>query len=148
MEEALIVSIARTAVGKAPRGTLRNTRPDDMAAAVISEALRRVPGLEPAEVEDVLSAGLDVTVVAEARIRELGRERAEPEMVEARPVAVTARELDVRVRRPRRVHLHARGPDADVVRLPEKRKGEEDQDEGDGKAGSHAASFDGTRILR
>ena len=54
MKEAFIVSIARTAVGKAPRGTLRNTRPDDMAAAVISEALRRVPGLEAAEVEDVI----------------------------------------------------------------------------------------------
>jgi len=54
MREAFIVSIARTAVGKAPRGTLRSTRPDDMAAAVISEALRRVPGLDPAEVEDVI----------------------------------------------------------------------------------------------
>jgi acetyl-CoA acyltransferase len=54
MKEAFIVSIARTAVGKAPRGTLRNTRPDDMAAAAISEALRRVPGLEAAEVEDVI----------------------------------------------------------------------------------------------
>ncbi|MEJ2008376.1 MAG: acetyl-CoA C-acyltransferase [Acidobacteriota bacterium] len=54
MKEAVIVSICRTAVGKAPRGTLRNTRPDDMAAAVISEALRRVPGLDPAEVEDVI----------------------------------------------------------------------------------------------
>jgi len=54
MREAVIVSIARTAVGKAPRGTLRNTRPDDMAAAVIQEALRRVPGLDPNEVEDVI----------------------------------------------------------------------------------------------
>jgi acetyl-CoA acyltransferase len=54
MKEAVIVSIARTAVGKAPRGTLRNTRPDDMAAAAISEALRRVPGLESAEIEDVI----------------------------------------------------------------------------------------------
>jgi acetyl-CoA acyltransferase len=54
MKEAFIVSIARTAVGKAPRGTLRNTRPDDMAAAAISEALRRVPGLEAAEIEDVI----------------------------------------------------------------------------------------------
>ena len=54
MKEAVIVSISRTAVGKAPRGTLRNTRPDDMAAAAIAEALRRVPGLEPAEVEDVI----------------------------------------------------------------------------------------------
>jgi len=54
MREAVIVSIARTAVGKAPRGTLRNTRPDDMAAAVIKEALRRVPGLDPKEIEDVI----------------------------------------------------------------------------------------------
>jgi acetyl-CoA acyltransferase len=54
MKEAFIVSIARTAVGKAPRGTLRNTRPDDLAAAAIGEALRRVPGLEAAEVEDVI----------------------------------------------------------------------------------------------
>jgi acetyl-CoA acyltransferase len=54
MKEAVIVSIARTAVGKAPRGALRSTRPDDMAAAVIREALRRAPGLEPSEVEDVI----------------------------------------------------------------------------------------------
>jgi acetyl-CoA acyltransferase len=54
MKEAVIVSIVRTAVGKAPRGALRNTRPDDMAAAAISEALRRVPGLEPTEIEDVI----------------------------------------------------------------------------------------------
>ena len=54
MREAVIVSIARTAVGKALRGTLRNTRPDDMAAAVIQEVLRRVPGLDPNEIEDVI----------------------------------------------------------------------------------------------
>ena len=54
MKEAVIVSITRTAVGKAPRGALRNTRPDDMAAAVIREALRRVPGLDPTEIEDVI----------------------------------------------------------------------------------------------
>jgi acetyl-CoA acyltransferase len=54
MREAVIVAIARTAVGKAPRGTLRNTRPDDMAAAVIREVLRRVPELDPAEIEDVI----------------------------------------------------------------------------------------------
>ncbi len=54
MREAVIVSIARTAVGKAPKGTLRNTRPDDMAAAVIQEILRRVPQLDPNEVEDVI----------------------------------------------------------------------------------------------
>jgi acetyl-CoA acyltransferase len=54
MKEAVIVSIARTAVGKAPRGTLRNTRPDEMAAAVIREVLRRAPGLDSSEVEDVI----------------------------------------------------------------------------------------------
>jgi acetyl-CoA acyltransferase len=54
MKEAVIVSIARTAVGKAPRGTLRNTRPDDMAAAAIQEVLRRAPAIDPNEVEDVI----------------------------------------------------------------------------------------------
>jgi acetyl-CoA acyltransferase len=54
MKEAVIVSVARTAVGKAPRGTLRSTRPDEMAAAAIREVLRRAPGLDPAEVEDVI----------------------------------------------------------------------------------------------
>ena len=54
MKEAVIVSIARTAVGKAPRGALRNTRSDDMAAAVIKEIVGRVPGLGPGEIEDVI----------------------------------------------------------------------------------------------
>ena len=54
MKDAVVVSIARTAVGKAPKGTLRATRPDDMAAAVFQEILKRVPGLDPKEVEDVI----------------------------------------------------------------------------------------------
>jgi acetyl-CoA acyltransferase len=54
MREAVIVSIARTAVGKAPRGTLRATRPDDMAAAVIQDVVKRVPGLDVNEIEDVI----------------------------------------------------------------------------------------------
>jgi len=54
MKEALIVCVARTAVGKAPRGVLRNTRPDEMAAAAIREVLRRAPGLDSSEVEDVI----------------------------------------------------------------------------------------------
>jgi acetyl-CoA acyltransferase len=54
MKEAVVVSIARTAVGKAPKGTLRGTRPDDMAATVFQEILKRVPGLDPREVEDVI----------------------------------------------------------------------------------------------
>jgi acetyl-CoA acyltransferase len=54
VKEAVIVAAARTAVGKAPRGTLRTTRPDDMAAAVLTEVTRRAEGLDPAEIEDVV----------------------------------------------------------------------------------------------
>jgi acetyl-CoA acyltransferase len=54
MRDAVVVSAVRTAVGKAPKGTLRATRPDEMGAAVIREALRRAEGVEPAEVEDVI----------------------------------------------------------------------------------------------
>jgi acetyl-CoA acyltransferase len=54
MKEAWIVSIARTAIGKAPKGALRNTRPDEMASAVIQEILRRLPQLDVNEVEDVI----------------------------------------------------------------------------------------------
>jgi len=49
-----IVSGARTAVGRAIKGTLRSTRPDDLAATVIDEAVRRVPGLKPADVQDLI----------------------------------------------------------------------------------------------
>jgi acetyl-CoA acyltransferase len=52
--EAVIVASVRTAVGKAPRGTLRQTRPDDMAAAAIKAALERVLALTPERVEDVI----------------------------------------------------------------------------------------------
>ena len=54
MQNALIVSAVRTAVGKAPKGTLRNTRPDETGAVVIKEAIARVKGLDPAEIEDVI----------------------------------------------------------------------------------------------
>src|SRR4026208_2210412 len=54
MREALIVSAVRTAVGKAPKGTLRNTRPDEMGAAVIKEAVNRVANLDASEIEDVI----------------------------------------------------------------------------------------------
>jgi acetyl-CoA acyltransferase len=52
--EAVIVASVRTAVGKAPKGTLRQTRPDDMAGAAIKAALARVPALRPEMVEDVI----------------------------------------------------------------------------------------------
>jgi acetyl-CoA acyltransferase len=54
MKEAVIVSAVRTAVGKAPKGTLRDTRPDDMGAAAIKEAIACVPGLDGAQVDDVI----------------------------------------------------------------------------------------------
>jgi acetyl-CoA acyltransferase len=54
MKEAVIVSAVRTAVGKAPKGALRATRPDDLAAVAIKGALARVPQLDPKEIEDVI----------------------------------------------------------------------------------------------
>ena len=54
MKEAVIVSAVRTAVGKAPKGTLKNTRPDDLGATAIREAVARVEGLDPAQIEDVI----------------------------------------------------------------------------------------------
>ena len=54
MQDAVIVSAARTAVGKAPNGGLKTVRPDEMAAAVIADVLRRAPGIDPAEIDDVI----------------------------------------------------------------------------------------------
>src|SRR3954464_13364604 len=54
MRDAVIVSAVRTAVGKAPKGTLRATRPDDLGGLAIQGALQRVPSLDPKEVEDVI----------------------------------------------------------------------------------------------
>jgi acetyl-CoA acyltransferase len=54
MREAVIVSAVRTAVGKAPKGSLRTTRPDEMGAAVIKEAVNRVGNLNASEIEDVI----------------------------------------------------------------------------------------------
>jgi acetyl-CoA acyltransferase len=54
MKNAVIVSAVRTAVGKAPKGALRSTRPDDLAAIAIKGALARVPQLDAKEIEDVI----------------------------------------------------------------------------------------------
>jgi len=54
MIEAVIVDCLRTAVGKAPRGTLKNTRPDDMAAAVFDKLLEKHPEVSKAEIDDVI----------------------------------------------------------------------------------------------
>ena len=75
MADAFIVSAVRTPVGKAPNGALRYTRPDELAAIAIGEALRRVPTLDPAEIEDVIlgcampeaEQGLNVARIASLR---------------------------------------------------------------------------------
>ena len=54
MKEAVIVSAARTAVGKANRGALANYRPEDMGAAAVAEAVRRAEGLHAADIDDVI----------------------------------------------------------------------------------------------
>ena len=54
MKEAVIVDCVRTPVGKAPRGALRQTRPDDLAAVAIQGLLARYPGLAPEEIEDII----------------------------------------------------------------------------------------------
>ncbi len=75
MPDAVIVSAVRTAIGKAPNGTLRGTRPDELAATVIAEALRRAPGIDPGDVDDVIigcampeaEQGLNVARIASLR---------------------------------------------------------------------------------
>jgi acetyl-CoA acyltransferase len=52
--EAVIVDCLRTAVGKAPKGTLRTTRPDDLAATVFRALLEKYPAVSPAEIDDVI----------------------------------------------------------------------------------------------
>jgi acetyl-CoA acyltransferase len=54
MKEAVVVSAVRTAVGKAPRGILKDTRPDDIGALIIQEAVARVPGLKVEEIDDIV----------------------------------------------------------------------------------------------
>src|SRR5450631_3230812 len=54
MSEAVVVASVRTPVGRAFKGSLRSTRPDDLAALAIKEALARVPGIDPKEIDDVI----------------------------------------------------------------------------------------------
>jgi len=75
MADAFIISAVRTPVGKAPNGALKHTRPDEMAAAVIKEALARAAPLDPAEIDDVIlgcampeaEQGLNVARIASLR---------------------------------------------------------------------------------
>src|SRR6202030_4428790 len=75
MADAVIVSSVRTPVGRGFKGSLRTTRPDDLAALVIKEALARVPGLDPKEIDDVIlgcampegAQGMNVARIASQR---------------------------------------------------------------------------------
>jgi len=75
MKDVIIAAAVRTAVGKAPRGVLRTTRPDDLAAYAINGALERVTALDRSEIEDVIlgcampeaEQGLNVARVASFR---------------------------------------------------------------------------------
>ncbi|MFN2447353.1 MAG: acetyl-CoA C-acyltransferase [Vicinamibacterales bacterium] len=75
MNDAVIVSAVRTAVGKAPKGALSTVRPDEMCASAIAAALERVPGLAAADIEDVIigcampeaEQGLNVARIASLR---------------------------------------------------------------------------------
>jgi len=75
MNEAVIVDCLRTAVGKAPRGTLKNTRPDDLAAAVFDKLLEKHPQVAKSEIDDVIlgcanpeaESGMNVARIAAMR---------------------------------------------------------------------------------
>jgi acetyl-CoA acyltransferase len=75
MHEAVIVDCLRTAVGRAGRGTLRNTRPDDLAAAVFDGLLRKYPQISKADIDDVIlgcampeaESGMNVARIAALR---------------------------------------------------------------------------------
>ncbi|MFN3325283.1 MAG: acetyl-CoA C-acyltransferase [Bryobacteraceae bacterium] len=75
MQEAVIVDCLRTAVGKAPRGTLRSTRPDDLAAAVLKALLEKYPQVPAEDIDDVIlgcampeaESGMNVARIAAMR---------------------------------------------------------------------------------
>src|SRR6202171_6662741 len=75
MPEAVIIDCVRTAVGKAPKGTLRQTRPDDLAAIVIRALIQKYPQVPVSEIEDVIlgcaspeaESGLNMARVAALR---------------------------------------------------------------------------------
>lgn len=54
IQEAYIVAATRSPIGKAPKGTLRNTRPDDLLASALQNALLQVPSLDPSAIEDAI----------------------------------------------------------------------------------------------
>ncbi len=72
MRDAVIVSLARTAIGKAKKGSLKDTRPEEYASAVIKALLEKTPALDPEEIDDIIfgcafpeaETGMNVTRVA------------------------------------------------------------------------------------
>ena len=52
MPEAVIVSATRSPIGRAFKGSLKDVRPDDLAAQMVTAALAKVPGLDPREIDD------------------------------------------------------------------------------------------------
>ena len=54
MPEAVIVGTARSPIGRAAKGSLVSIRPDDLTAQIITAALAKVPGLDPAEISDLM----------------------------------------------------------------------------------------------
>ncbi len=75
MQDAVIVDCLRTAAGKAPRGSLRNSRPDDLAATVFQALLKKHPQVSPDEIDDVIlgcampeaESGMNVARIAALR---------------------------------------------------------------------------------
>jgi acetyl-CoA acyltransferase len=75
MQETVIIDCLRTAVGKAPRGTLKNNRPDDLAAAVFSKLLEKHPEVQRGDIDDVIlgcanpeaESGMNVARIATMR---------------------------------------------------------------------------------
>jgi acetyl-CoA acyltransferase len=75
MQEAVIVAAARTPAGKAPSGSLRTVRPDEMAATAMAEVLQRAPAILPSDIDDVIlgcampeaEQGLNVARIASIR---------------------------------------------------------------------------------
>jgi len=72
VQDAYIVAAVRSPIGRAPRGSLRHRRPDDLLAEILQAALARVPGLDPGAIEDVVvgcampegSQGMNVARIA------------------------------------------------------------------------------------
>ena len=93
MPEAFIVSAVRTPVGRAYKGSLRATRPDDLAALVIKEAIARVPGLSASEVDDVI-LGCAMLTTQMAVLKRFGKRGAVDTITLRRQVAAAVQGQD------------------------------------------------------